>query len=318
MRVRRSFLYWGAFLMALGGVLLAADLNRIDGAAVRDALRLWPLVLIAAGVALILRRTRIGWAGGMLAAALPGLALGGAVVAGSNLGFICGGDAGAPLTSQQGLFSGPATIRVTMVCGDLEMTAGGGSGWRFDAGNSTGLTAAVDATPSGLTVRSGRVHGLAPWRGRDTWHLAIPSAVASDLALEVDAGAGRLNLAGAQLGSLSMTADAAEVHADLRGASVNRITANLNAGALGISLPDGSEVTGSLTVNAGSLTVCAPAGLGLRIHSDVTLGSSRYPGLVSSGGAWESPDYATAAHHAQLTVEVNAGSIELNPTGGCQ
>jgi hypothetical protein len=318
MRVRRSFLYWGAFLVALGGVLLAADLNRIDGATVADALRLWPLIPIAAGIALILRRTRLGWAGGMLAAALPGLALGGAVVAGSHLAVLCHDGAGTPLTSQQGVFGGPATIKATMVCGDVEITAGGGSGWRLDAGNSTGLTAAVDATPSSLTVRSGRVHGLAPWRGRDTWRLAIPSTVASDLVLEVDAGAGRLNLAGAQLGSLTMTADAADVHADLSGASVNRINANLNAGALGISLPDGSEITGSLTVNAGRLTVCAPAGLGIRVHSDVTLGSSRYPGLVSSGGAWESPDYATAAHHAQLTVEVNAGSIELNPTGGCQ
>ena len=74
MRVNRRFLNWGVFLVAIGGVLVVADLAAVDSATIADALALWPLAIIAIGVGLILRRTRFNVAGGMLAAAIPGLA----------------------------------------------------------------------------------------------------------------------------------------------------------------------------------------------------------------------------------------------------
>lgn len=46
MRVNRRFLYWGILLVALGGVLVAADLGAVDTPALTDALRLWPLAII--------------------------------------------------------------------------------------------------------------------------------------------------------------------------------------------------------------------------------------------------------------------------------
>ena len=39
MRVNRRFLYAGMFLLALGAVLVVADLRALDLATVRDALR---------------------------------------------------------------------------------------------------------------------------------------------------------------------------------------------------------------------------------------------------------------------------------------
>ncbi len=79
MRVNRGLLYTGVFLVAIGGVLVAADAGAIDDARLADALRLWPLAVIAIGVSLVLRRSRFSLQGGMLAAALPGLVLGGAI-----------------------------------------------------------------------------------------------------------------------------------------------------------------------------------------------------------------------------------------------
>ena len=79
MRVNRGLLYTGVFLVAIGSALVAADLGAIDTARLTDALRLWPLAVIAIGASLVLRRSRFSLQGGMLAAALPGLVLGGAI-----------------------------------------------------------------------------------------------------------------------------------------------------------------------------------------------------------------------------------------------
>ena len=85
MRVNRGLLYTGIFLVAIGAVLVAADVGAIDTARLTDALRLWPLAVIAIGASLVLRRSRFSLQGGMLAAALPGLILGGAIAVAPDL-----------------------------------------------------------------------------------------------------------------------------------------------------------------------------------------------------------------------------------------
>jgi hypothetical protein len=81
MRVHRALLYTGVFLVAIGGVLVAADASGVAGATIVDALRLWPLAVIAVGTGLVLRQSRFSLQGGLIAAALPGLVLGGVIAA---------------------------------------------------------------------------------------------------------------------------------------------------------------------------------------------------------------------------------------------
>jgi hypothetical protein len=81
MRLNRTLLYMGVFLAAIGLALLAADLTGVATDSLIGALRLWPLALIAVGVGIALRRTRLSVASGMLAAAVPGLVLGVAMAA---------------------------------------------------------------------------------------------------------------------------------------------------------------------------------------------------------------------------------------------
>ena len=89
MRVKNSYLYWGVFLLALGGAIAAITYLQPEPAAVVDLLRYWPLVVIAFGVGLVLRRTQFNVAGGMLAAAVPGLLLGSAIAVGPQVGWDC-------------------------------------------------------------------------------------------------------------------------------------------------------------------------------------------------------------------------------------
>ena len=81
MRLNRTLLYTGAFLAAIGVALLAADFAPLATDALIGVLRLWPLALVAIGVGIALRRTRLSVASGLLAAAAPGLVLGVAMAA---------------------------------------------------------------------------------------------------------------------------------------------------------------------------------------------------------------------------------------------
>ena len=82
MTVRRGTLYSGVFLIAAGAVTLGATVGILDPTSVANAVEtLWPLAVIALGVGLVLRRSRAALGAGILAALVPGLALGASIVA---------------------------------------------------------------------------------------------------------------------------------------------------------------------------------------------------------------------------------------------
>ncbi len=316
MRVNRRFLYWGVFFVAMGGVMVAADLRGVDAPTLERALGLWPLAVVAVGVAIVVRRTRFNPSAWVVAAAMPGLLLGGALTVAPPVPIDCGGGQPASFATSQGTFDGPATIDVTSGCGSLAVTAAAGSGWRLEAGNTADATAHVSATGTSLSVGTARRAGWS--RGRDVWRLTLPTSRIDRLNLDVNSGEAAIELAGAQVGALELRTSAADAVVSLGDASVDSLSAVLNAGVLSIDLPAGHDLTGSLEANVGSLKVCVPGGLGVRVDDSGSLKSSSYRGLVQNGGVWQSPDYALAAHRADLSVRVNLGSVEFNPIGGCK
>jgi hypothetical protein len=254
----------------------------------------------------------------MLAAAVPGLLLGSAIAVGPKVGWDC-----APhdteLTSfqaDQGTFSAPARVDVATGCGTLTITTRPGSGWNLQAANTEDYAPVVDASAAGLSLRSVRDDRWFGEYGRDEWRLTLPTSRIDDLDVVVNAGSGRTDLAGADIGALALTTNAGKSTVDLATARVESIAATVNAGQLTMDLPSG-DVRGSISVNAGDAEVCVPDSVGLRVRSSGTFSSTDLDGLVQRDGAWESPDYASAAHHADLTVSVNLGSFDINPVGGC-
>ena len=319
MRVKNSYLYWGVFLLALGGALAAvADLDA-DPAAVIDVLRYWPLVVIAFGVGLVLRRTQFNVAGGMLAAAVPGLLLGSAIAVGPQVGWDCAPH-DSDLTSlhaDQGTFSAPARVDVTTGCGTITITTRPGSGWDLQAANTQGYAPVIDASTTDLSLRSVRDDQWFGDYGRDEWGLTLPTSRIDDLNVVVNAGEGQTDLDDADIGALALTTNAGRSTVDLATARVESIAAAVNAGQLSIDLPAADDVRGTISINAGDAEVCVPDTVGVRVRSSGTFSSTDLNGLVQRDGAWESPDYASAAHHADLTVSVNLGSLDFNPVGGC-
>jgi hypothetical protein len=82
MTVRRGTLYAGVFLIATGAVTLGVAVGVLDATAVASTVEtLWPLAVVALGVGLVLRHSPAGLGAGVVAALVPGLALGASIVA---------------------------------------------------------------------------------------------------------------------------------------------------------------------------------------------------------------------------------------------
>ena len=167
MRVNRRFLYWGVFLVAIGAVLVAADVGRLDSEAIADILRLWPLAFVAIGIGIALRRTRFSVPSGVLAAAVPGLLLGGGFALVPRIAADCGAtEAASTVAAREGVFDGPARIAVTAGCGSLVVTTAPGGAWRFDAGDTPGRAPIIDASARSLSIEGGMGRGLASLQSR--------------------------------------------------------------------------------------------------------------------------------------------------------
>jgi hypothetical protein len=320
MRVNRRFLFWGIFLVAIGGVLVAADLRAVDTATLTDTLRLWPLAVIAIGLSIVLRRTRLSLPGLLLAAAVPGLVVGGALAVAPRFVGDCGARGEpASVATTQGTFDGPATVSVRSGCGSLNVKTAPGNGWQLGAGNTSGRTPRVSSSPGSLSIDATIDDG---WgfldSGRDAWDLTLPTSDLDGLSLVVFAGHARIDLPGARIGRLALTVNAAEMVVDASAASVADVSAVVNAGSLSIRLPAASDLVGSLRVGAGDIQICAPPGLGLRVTSNGTAEQVRVGGAQQHGSVWQSPDYATATHRADLRVSATFGAVDIDPIGGCK
>lgn len=320
--VNRKLLYWGVFLVVLGGVLLAGQSPNLDVDLVAQALRLWPIVIIALGVGLLVRRTAFALPGGLVAAAMPGLLLGGIVVAAPTMAHACNIAESADTVTRQGDFSGHATVDLRLDCGDLAVTTAPGTRWEIQTASGTGVAPDIDASPTSLAIASVTLDGRHrfPWREpfiSETYAIRLPTGTSLDLSAEVNAGRGRLDLAGARLGNLDLQVNAGELRVDLSGATLEALSFEANAASASVLLPAG-EFRATFDVNGADLNICAPLDLGIRLRDDVVLGSRHYPGLIRSGAGWETPGYLTAPNHADVTVSVNVGSVSLNPEGGCK
>jgi hypothetical protein len=318
MQVNRRFLYVGVFLVAVGGVLVAADLG-VDSGAIADALRLWPLAIVALGIGIVARRTAFRLHAGLLAAAVSGLVLGGGFALVPRA-MDCGTHGVSQSSAaREGVFDGPARISVSAGCGSLDVTTAPGGAWRFDAGRASGREPIVDASARSLSIDAGGREG---WqglgRGRGTWSLTLPTTAVEDLSVSVSAGEGRIGLPGAQIGHLDVTTSAAQTTVDLSGASVARLSGSVNAGMLSFRLPAAADVLGSMAVNAGALEVCVPSELGLRVRHAGALSGFSVNGLHQKGTDWQSSNYVSAAHRADLDIEINLGNVKINPIGGCR
>src|SRR5258705_7604644 len=157
MRIRRGLLFWGLFLIPLGAVPLLVRTGTVDAASLAGAWRLWPVILIAIGLALVAGRSQVALVGTAVTAIVLGVAAGGALATGNAwfgmLGVCTDRDRADATVDQDGTFQSPAAVSISLDCGNLQLTTDPGLDWSLHA-TYGGLPPSVDAAPDRLAITS--------------------------------------------------------------------------------------------------------------------------------------------------------------------
>jgi hypothetical protein len=316
MRIHRGSLFWGIFFLLLGGIPLADRQGLIDVASFTDVGRLWPLAIIAIGVAVLVSRTQLALIGTLLAAVVLGGLAGGTIAAGSGFVFNagdCSGESRADMqhVSRNGTLNAGSAVDLRFDCGTLALTAGSGDGWSL-AADYRGDPPVVNATAGRLSIRTPTDGGR-----RHEWSVAVPRERLGTIDLQHNAGTARLDVSGTSLSRFKVDANAGDIVVIAENAAISLLDVQLNAGRARLTL--GGATEGSLQVNAGSIEVCTPANAELRItiREQLTFGTNlEQRGLTRTGNLWQRA--GSGGPVIRLDVAGNVASFNLDPTGGCK
>ena len=316
MRIRPGLLFWGIFFLLLGGIPLLVRAGVLDPNVLADAWRLWPLLLVALGVSLILGRTSAGLLGTALAAVVLGIAAGGVLASGTTFIGNVGGCGSNASTDQQlqdaGTFTGTATASFDLDCGALDLSAKQGSDWNVQA-KYHGSAPMLDRTDTSLALDSPDGFGVR----RQDWTVSVPTDQTGEVKIDANASSVTGLLGGAKLTDFHLSINAGDARIDASQGTLGRIDVSANAARVRLSV--GSDTTGSLSANAGSIELCTPPGAGLRfqVAEQLTFAHNlKDQGLVKDGDVW-TRDGATGAPTIDLSIEGNAANFALDPVGGC-
>jgi hypothetical protein len=323
MRLNGGLLFWGLAFVTAGAVAFAIRQGVIAPGFFVDAWRLWPLILIAIGISIIFARTAFSAVGLVIGALLLGSFAGALFAAGPVAVGDCSasGAAGGVTQQRNGTFSDGARVDLTFNCGTLEVTAQQGADWNVSTSSSREGTPQISGDGNRLTISSGGADFLGAQSARQDWTVQLPTQPKQELSVDANAASTRIALPGMHLTSVDIGANAGELRLDAGRATADSLKVEVNAGSASVIVDGESQLDGTLSVNAGSIKLCAPAELGLQITlgDNVAFGNNLdASGLERDGDTWRSPSYATASRRVTLEVSGNAGSFDLNPTGGCQ
>jgi hypothetical protein len=317
MRIRPGLLFWGIFFLLLGGIPLLVRAGVIDPNLLAEAWRLWPLLLVVLGLALIIGRTSAGLLGTALAAVVLGIAAGGALASTTNgIGNVggCGVFASGPDEhfEDEGTFAAPVTAAFDLGCGSLDVATRSGSEWRVQA-DYQGEPPTLDIADEGLDLKSPSGFGVR----RQDWEVTLPADQTREISIDSNASSVTARLAGADLTSFAIDMNAGDARIDASGGKLGAVDVSVNAGRIRLRVD--SDTTGSLSANAGSLALCTPPGatLRLRVPEQLTFAHNLDDqGLAKSGDVW-TREGAVGAPVIDMAIQGNAANFTLDPAGGC-
>lgn len=337
MRINRSLLNWGVFLVALGGVPLAVEQGWLTSDVVGDLLKVWPLILVGIGLGLMLRWTILAWLGGAIVAATFGIIFGALAAAAPDDGLsswqgivpaialgACGSADGGQATADGDLASATSfAVDVRLSCARLDMSRGAGATWNASARHAGDVEPAIAGTPSELHLsqRGTDEVFVLGHEARTDWLVELPASATLSLAARLDATDGEIDLDGAPVADVAATLNASDLRLDLTdtsGPTPLGLDLALNASSVRLVLPAGS-VSGQAKLNASSLDICLPQGAAARIGLTAVLASDDLSdaGLVRSGDAWQTEGYDAAPARVDLSITSTVSSVSIERPEVC-
>ena len=304
-RRRRGGVVGPLVLIFIGGVFLLQNAGYLPPNFWTNLWRLWPLVLVLAGIELLLAH-RVPWL------ALAGLAaivliLGG-IASGSNLHP---SSTQAPVTRTSQTDLGAATRAAVTVrfgagqlnIGPLAQSADNQLAMSTYSG-APDLEPQASYTPDGGTGQltyqvSGRDPGFMPFVGGRS-----ESRMDLNLSQKVP------------ITSLNVQTGATDAHLDLSSLLVSNLEINVGAASTWVRLPAAATTTNAhIAGGAATITLEIPPGVGAQIRhrgglSTVNVDQSRFPSV--GDGLYRSVDYLTAPNNVDINIETGVTSIQVN------
>lgn len=264
-------------LIALGAAILLANLGYLAHISWRELARLWPVLIILAGVDLLLRpRSFVIAAVAEIAIVVAAFAylLTAATIAPASLSYTVNVPRAGVSDLGLTIDYGAGTLRL----------AGGGSDLVTVASSRQDVRRTVDQNGSSASVTVSSGDEATFWNGGDrSWTVTLPSDVRTRMTLNLGAG---------------------EFDVDLSAVQVSRATINAGASDLTVTLPKPTgNVPVTISSGASSVNLVVPSGAA---YSVTTKGIAH-----SVSGPLQSPDYATATDRVTIDISIAAGSVAI-------
>ena len=288
---RRGSLLGPLLLIGAGLLFLLNNFGVIDGNIWPRLLSLWPLLLVAAGLDILIGRRST--AGAILTALIMiALLVGGVWLLSTQ-------STSADLVTH--------TIRQSLddaASAEIKISAGAGQLALGPLAEGGALIEGQIALPGNQNLRQdfqvnngvarysvrgdGNVR-LAPSFDGENWSLRLNRDLPTVLEVSTGVGAAALDLERLRLTDLEV---------------------EIGVGEVTLTLPRQGVYLARVKGGVGEVTITIPAGLGARIQVDNGLGRVQMPaGYTRQGDTWLSPGYASAADRVDLEVNGGVGSI---------
>jgi hypothetical protein len=299
--VRRGGIVGPVILISAGVLFLLANMGRINWSVWETLFRLWPVLLIAVGLDLLIgRRSLIGSL--LIVALLLGVLAWAIQYAGPVTA------AGQPLTGQQ--------VSVTLdgaKAAELDIAPGVGELKLSAASEDAGLIEGQASVVQGEQVESNQ------YMNGDTLHYSLHSSGAPAIIVP---GNWSENAWQHRVWDLKLNRDipitlkvetgVGQTTADLSQIRVTHLQLNTGIGTSLVTLPKQGRVTASVDGGIGEVRVLIPAGVAAHVHVDGGVGETKVLGnFRKAGNEWTSPGYDSAENRVDLRVSGGLGSIVI-------
>jgi hypothetical protein len=285
-------------LIGIGVILLLNNLGYLDWN-FWDILNLWPILLVAAGLELLVGRRSL--LGSLLSAIIVlGLIVGG-------VWFVSTSDLTRPtaqaieireprgdITAARVTLS-PAVAQINVKALNdsgnfVEGTVRRRSNERVTDSFTGGRTARLDVKTSG---NAGVAMGAG---GRYPWDFGFHPDVKLDLS--IDAGMGDVNL-------------------DLNTLTIESVKVNAGMGIVTIKLPATGKFDVDIDSGMGTVVIEVPDGLGVRLQTEAAIVGRNLPAnYTRNNNRYTSPNYNTTENRANIQVNLGLGSITIREVSG--
>lgn len=280
-------------LIGIGVILLLNNLGYLNWS-FWDILNLWPILLVAAGLELLVGRRSV--LGSLISAIIVlGLIAGGVWLVGTSdftrttAQAIEIREPRGNITSARVALS-PAAARINVQALNdsgnfVEATVQHRPNERVTDSFTAGNTARLNVKTSG-----GAGVAMGPGR-RYTWDFSFHPEVALDLS--IDTGMGDVNL-------------------DLRMLTLESVKVSAGMGAITIRLPETGKFEVNVDSGMGTVVIEVPAGLGVQLQTEAAIVGRDLPaGYTQHNNRYTSPNYNSAENRADIQVNLGIGNISI-------